>query len=66
MLKADEDGRMLFLHNKFLLYYFKCKWNRETGHMLTKMFKFFQFNKRKHLLHCKVKYNDETIKVQDG
>ena len=31
MLGADEDGSMLFLHNKFLLYIFKCKWNRETG-----------------------------------
>ena len=34
MLRADEDGRMLFLHNEFLLYIFKCKWNRETRHLL--------------------------------
>ena len=26
MLRADEDGQMLFLHNEFLLYIFKCKW----------------------------------------
>ena len=31
MVGADEDGRMLFLHNKIFLYIFKCKWNRETG-----------------------------------
>ena len=36
MLTADEDGRMLFLHNEFLSYIFKCKWNRESGHFLTK------------------------------
>ena len=34
MLEADENGRMLFLHNEFLLYIFKCKWNRETRHLL--------------------------------
>ena len=31
MLGADEDGQMLSFHNKFLLYIFKPKWNRETG-----------------------------------
>ena len=37
MLRADEHGRMLFLHNDFLSNIFKCKWNRETGHLLTKI-----------------------------
>ena len=37
MLEADENGRMLFLHNEFLLYIFKCKWNRGTRHLLTKI-----------------------------
>ena len=40
MLKADEDGRMLFFH----------KWNRETGHLLTKISNFVQFNDKKHFL----------------
>ena len=38
MLRADEDGRMLFLHNEFFSNIFKYKWNRETGHLLTKIF----------------------------
>ena len=63
MLKADEDGRMLFFHKEFLLYIFKYKWNKETGHLLTKIFNFVQFNNKKHLLQCKVKYNDETMKI---
>ena len=46
MLEADEDGRMLFL----LWYIFKCKWNRETGHMLTKISNFVQFSNKKDLL----------------
>ena len=66
MLRADEDGRMVFLHNKFLLYIFKCKWNRGTGHLLTKISSFFQFNNKKHLSQSKVKYNDKTIKIYDG
>ena len=66
MLKADEDRRMLFLHKEFLLCIFKCKSNRETEHLLIKMSNFVQFNNKKHLLQCKVKYNDETIKLQDG
>ena len=37
MLGANEDGRMLFLHNELLLYVFKCEWNKETGHLLTKI-----------------------------
>ena len=36
MLEADENGRMLFLHQEFLLCIFKCKWNRETRYLLTK------------------------------
>ena len=63
MLKADEDGRMLFFHKEFLLYIFKYKWNKETGHLLTKISNFVQFNNKKHLLQCNVKYNDETIKI---
>ena len=63
MLRADEHGRKPSLHNKFLLYIFKCKWNREIGHLLTKISNFVQFNNKKHLLQCKVKYNDETIKI---
>ena len=66
MLRADVDGRMLFLHSKSLLHISKCKWNRETGHLLTKISNFVQFNKKKHLLQCKVKNNYETIKIQDG
>ena len=37
MLEADENGRMLFLHNEFLLYIFKYKWKREIRHLLTKI-----------------------------
>ena len=68
MLKADEDGRIPSLHNKFLLYIFKCKWNREIGHLLTKNSSqnLVQFNQQKHLLQCRFKYNDGTIKIQDG
>ena len=40
MLEADENGRTLFLRNEFLLYIFKCKWNIETRHLLTKMYTF--------------------------
>ena len=60
MLRADEDGQT---NNKFLLYIFKCKWNREMGYLLTKISNLVQFNNKKHLLQCKVKYNDETIKI---
>ena len=63
MLKADEDGRMLVLHKEILLCIFKSKWNRETEHLLTKMSNFVQFNNKKHLLQCKVKYDDATIKL---
>ena len=63
MLRADEDGRMLFLHNEFLLYIFKCKWNRETGQMWIKTSNFVQFNNQKHLLQCKCKYDDNTIEI---
>ena len=38
MLGADEDGRMLFLHNELLVYIFKCKWNRETAQFPHKIF----------------------------
>ena len=36
MTREDEDSRMLFLYNEFLLYIFKCKWNRENGHLFKK------------------------------
>ena len=63
MLEAEGNGRMLFLHNEFLLYIFKCKWNRENQAFADKNFYLCQFNNKKHLLRCKVKYNDETIKI---
>ena len=63
VLEADENVRMLFLHNEFLLYIFKCKWNRENQAFADKNFYLCQFNNKKHLLQCKVKYNDETIKI---
>ena len=53
MVRADKDGRMLSLHNEFLLNIFKCKCNREIGHLLTKISNFVQFNNKKHLLQCK-------------
>ena len=37
MLEADQNGRMLFLRNEFLLCIFKCKWNRVTRHLLAKI-----------------------------
>ena len=40
MLGVDEDGRMLILHNKLLLYILECKWNKEAGHLVTKIFSF--------------------------
>ena len=63
MLRADEDDRMLFLHNEFLLYFFKYKWNKKIGQMWTKISNFVQFNSTKHLLQCKFKYNDNTIEI---
>ena len=63
MLREGEDVRMLFLYNEFLIYIFKCKWNRETGHLLKKISNFVQFKNNKHLLQCKVKCNDKTIKI---
>ena len=66
MVRADEDGRMIFFHNEFLLYFVKCKWNRETRHSMKKISNFVQFNNKNHLLQCKVKHNDEIIKIQNG
>ena len=63
MLRADEDGRMLFLHNEFLLYIFKCKWNTENRQIWTKISNFVQSNSKKHLVKCKFKYNDNTIEI---
>ena len=40
MLEADEDGRILFLHNELLLCIFKCKWKRETGPLFSVINKF--------------------------
>ena len=63
-LNKIRYGRILFLHNGLLLYTLKCKWNRETRHLLTKMSNLVQFNNKKQLLHImKVKYNEETIKI---
>ena len=66
VLEADENVRMLFLHSEFSLYIFKCKWNRENQASADKNFYFCQYNNKKHLLQCKVKYNDGTIKIWDG
>ena len=68
MLEANENGRMLFLHNEFLLYIFKCQMQMEQRNQAfaDKNFYLCQFSNKKHLLRCKVKYNDETIKIQDG
>ena len=63
MLEVDGNGPMLFLHNEFLLYIFKCKWTRETRQMWTKISNFVQFNNKKHLFLCKCKYNDNTIEI---
>ena len=46
-----------------LLYIFKCKWNREIGHLLTKISNFVHFDNKKHLFQCMVEYNDETMKI---
>ena len=48
MLGADEDGQMILLHNEFLVYIFKYKWNRETTQFLDKNFNFVQFNHKNH------------------
>ena len=63
MLRPGEDGRMLFFISEFLLYFVKCKWNRGTRHLLTKLSNFVQFNTEEHLFQYKVIYNDETIKI---
>ena len=55
MLGADEDGRMLFLHNELLVYIFKCKWNRETALFPHKIFSYVQFNQKNHC--CNVSLN---------
>ena len=65
-MKMVVHGCMPSLHNEFLIYFFNCKWNRETGHLLTTISNFLQFNNKKHFLQCKVKYNDEKIKISDG
>ena len=68
MLEAEENCRMLFLHNEFLLSVFKCQMHMEQRNQAfaDKYFYHCQFNNKKHLLRCKVKYNDETIKIKDG
>ena len=68
MLKTDENTRMLFLHNEFLLYVFKLQMQIEQRNQAfaDKNFYLCQFNNKKHLLRCQVKYNDETIKIKDG
>ena len=54
---------MLFLYNEFLIYIFKCNWNRETGYSSKKISNFVQFKNKKHLLQFKVNCNDKTIKI---
>ena len=41
------------------------KWNREAGRLLTKISIVVEFKNKKHLLQCKVKYNDKTLKIYD-
>ena len=48
---------------KDFCYISKCKCNREISHLFTKISNFVQFNNKKHLLQCKVKYNEEAIKI---
>ena len=55
MLEADENGRIPFLHNEFLLYTFECKWNRETRRLLTKISTFVNSVARSTC--CNVKLN---------
>ena len=58
MLRADEDGRNLFLYNELLVYIFKCKWNRETEkphNFWTQIFNFDQYNHKNHC--CNVSLN---------
>ena len=57
MLRADEEGFSIP---------FKCKWNRETGQMWTKISNFVQFINKKRLLQCKFKYNDNTTEIEDS
>ena len=52
----------LFIINLF--YIFKCKWNSEIGHLLTKISNIVQFNSKKHLLQCKVKYDESSVFLQ--
>ena len=63
MVRADEDSLTVFFHKRFLSYIFKCKWNRKIGQFLANISNFLQINNKKHLLQCKVKYNDETLKI---
>ena len=53
MTREDEDSRMLFLYNEFLLYIFKCKWNRENGHLFKKILT--SFNSRTRNTYCNVR-----------
>ena len=56
MLEADENGRMLFFHNEFLLYIFKClmQMQQRNQAFADKSFYLCQFSNKKHLLRCKV------------
>ena len=62
MLRADEDGRMLFLHNEFCNIFPSVNGTEKPAICLTKFFNFVQFNNKKQLLQYKVKY-DKTIKI---
>ena len=53
-----------FFITNFYYIFSSVKWSRETRHLQTKI-STCQFSNKKHLLQCKVKYNDETIKIKD-
>ena len=44
MLKADEDGRFVFLCKEIWSYISTYKWNRENEYLLPKISNFVQFN----------------------
>ena len=61
MLRADEDG--FFLTNFCYIFSNANGIEKPDRYLLTKISNFVQFNSKKHLLQCKVKHNDETIKI---
>ena len=59
-MKMVECECSLFIVNFCYIYF---QWNREIGHLLTKISNFVQCSNGKHLLQCKAKYDDETIEI---